>query len=1266
MKVFVFDWRPLDFAASARSEECRAYIAGIGKDEDGNAVCVRVPFSPGFYIRCNNPRMSLVDIRERFGDRVDFLSLEKKVPLIGFTNNTQQPFIRARFKTLKAARQCMYFCKEKRFNTYEAKKEPMLDFFHTTGIDPVCWIDIDQGAHVDGDAPRVSKESVVEIDVQHVSCMKKIDCMDVPPLVLCSWDLECVSDSGGFPNGSLEKDQIITIGAVYKDFRTNEVIKTSVHQLKSCDPIDNVVVHAYADEHVLINSFFKEVDDMQVDLMVGYNVFGFDFKYLSDRMAVLLDWCSGDSMIDATPLGRLSDKDLNGKEIKKNLSSGAFGDNEMVYLNTPGRVNIDLFQIVKKDMKMESYKLDDISKAVLGDDRHKIDMPPKQIFEFFKKESSHRSKIAEYCARDCHLPLEIMEKMHTISGLFEMANATCVNVEYLQFRGQQIRVYSLLTRKARQLGFVVQDTENDEDSDDGKYQGATVLEPKIGCYIDEGDVVSALDFASLYPSIMRAHTLCASTMVLDDTYVACDGVEYYKIDVNGQPLKFAQTNNAPIPLLLEDLAKYRKQAKIDMKNASTPFLEALYNQRQLSYKVCMNSVYGSLGVSRGILTGLKNVSAAVTATGRQMIEFTRQKVMELNPGSKIVYGDSVAEYTPIFIRRYNYHTEVTTFDILAKELDWEVGIDGKEFAHTPCIQVWSDDGWTDVERFIRHRHDPSSPLVRISTHTGVVDVTEDHSLLNSDGEMVKPRDVRVGDALLHAPLPSFQKPGGGYDVGEMTEDMAQIMGFFCGDGSCGVYGTDGTVKYNWALNNADLNILEKYKELCDRVYPQFNWKIMDTLKSSNAYKLSPRFGKYGEIRDFVKEYRHKMYVGQSKVVPHMILCAPRVIQIAFWRGLYDADGFKDNNMRIDQKSQLSVATFIALFNEMGYEVSLSTRGDKTDIFRVTASNKLRKDPCRIKKMYHIPYSGSYVYDITTANHHFAAGPGKIVVHNTDSVLCILKLPTQRQQSDLLEHAALAEKIGVQITEMLPKPNVLEFEKLYHPYLLFNKKRYAGVQYSEPVSLDKFKVDIKGLSLIRRDSAPISRNIAKQALDIVLFDKSFEKALDQVHERLKEVLSFDPQKDDWSPYIMSKTLRASYKNPESLPHYQVAQKRRKKGDTVNVGERIPFVFVKEDLDLLQAYRAYDPASAREEKKDLDILYYIFNQILNPLVSLFELKYGKDADQKILGHKVINEKILRLQVENQCMARESKRVRTLKRNKQREITSFFSKKPRAEVI
>lgn len=145
-----------------------------------------------------------------------------------------------------------------------------------------------------------------------------------------------------------------------------------------------------------------------------------------------------------------------------------------------------------------------------------------------------------------------------------------------------------------------------------------------------------------YPSIIRAHNMCYSTLVLeDDTYGHVPGVDYYSIETSMGTFRFAQQPPGVVPSLLEDLAKFRKQARAEMAEAKArgdDWAVALANGRQLAFKVTMNSCYGVLGATKGMMPCVP-IAASVTATGRAMIKQTSRLVEELVPGSRVIYGD---------------------------------------------------------------------------------------------------------------------------------------------------------------------------------------------------------------------------------------------------------------------------------------------------------------------------------------------------------------------------------------------------------------------------------------------------------------------------------------------------------------------------------------------------------------------------------------------------------------------------------------------------
>ena len=95
-----------------------------------------------------------------------------------------------------------------------------------------------------------------------------------------------------------------------------------------------------------------------------------------------------------------------------------------------------------------------------------------------------------------------------------------------------------------------------------------------------------------------------------------------------------------------------------------------------------------------------------------------------------------------------------------------------------------------------------------------------------------------------------------------------------------------------------------------------------------------------------------------------------------------------------------------------------------------------------------------MYDLTTDNHHFAAGIGNMIVHNTDSVFFTFNLKDPNTNKDVRGQKALevtidlAKEAGELATKFLKGPHDLEYEKTFMPFCLISKKRYVGMLYEE--------------------------------------------------------------------------------------------------------------------------------------------------------------------------------------------------------------------------
>ena len=104
----------------------------------------------------------------------------------------------------------------------------------------------------------------------------------------------------------------------------------------------------------------------------------------------------------------------------------------------PGVLDLDLMQLVRRDHKLDSYSLNNVSKKFLGGET-KVDLPAYKIFEKFRGSASDRADIARYAVQDVLLPLKLFRRLHLYDTLSQMSIATCVPIDFLLSRGQQVR-----------------------------------------------------------------------------------------------------------------------------------------------------------------------------------------------------------------------------------------------------------------------------------------------------------------------------------------------------------------------------------------------------------------------------------------------------------------------------------------------------------------------------------------------------------------------------------------------------------------------------------------------------------------------------------------------------------------------------------------------------------------------------------------------------------------------------------------------------------
>ena len=301
----------------------------------------------------------------------------------------------------------------------------------------------------------------------------------------------------------------------------------------------------------------------------------------------------------------------------------------------------------------------------------KDDVSPQEMFELHRHGGPEgRARVARYCIQDCDLVATLMGKLDTIVNARGMADVCKVPMQFVLTRGQGIKIFSAVVYYASQRDQIIR-TQESIPGDGIAYEGAIVLPPKIGMYLDQP--VSVLDFNSLYPTNMIAYNLSPDTIVYTKEYTSegflvyppkekmvelkawiaeleekgyvFEEIDYDNKETGGKTVcVFVQPNDNPmtvgvLPKTLEIMLKKRKEFKQKMEDLQYDEAQrSVFNGAQLAYKVVANSIYGQAGARTSPIRNMF-VAACTTAAGRRALQFAR-RVAESEFGGDVVYGDT--------------------------------------------------------------------------------------------------------------------------------------------------------------------------------------------------------------------------------------------------------------------------------------------------------------------------------------------------------------------------------------------------------------------------------------------------------------------------------------------------------------------------------------------------------------------------------------------------------------------------------------------------
>ena len=376
----------------------------------------------------------------------------------------------------------------------------------------------------------------------------------------------------------LKGDVVTFIGSSFMKMGEEEPYLNHCISLNTCDNVDDSVIESYANESNVLLKWRDLIKKEKPHIIVGYNIFGFDWKFLFERAEEL--GCKDEFL----KISKINDHPC--KPVNKTIKI-ASGEHNLQYPDIPGIVQLDLYNYFRRQFNFESYKLDNVSKELIGDGvkavevcdgltkiessnltglkvghyicleeiQHctdlykegkkmkvckmgekcfyiegaedpdmnkkvrwclaKDDVTPEDIFRLSNEGSTERAIVAKYCIMDCVLVHMLAKKGDVFTGFIEMGNINTVPISFIVFRGQGIKLFSLIAKTCRKNNMLMPVLKRDWRNKSG-YEVAICLDPKADLYIDEP--IAVVDYAGLYPSSMISENLSQDSKVWTREY----------------------------------------------------------------------------------------------------------------------------------------------------------------------------------------------------------------------------------------------------------------------------------------------------------------------------------------------------------------------------------------------------------------------------------------------------------------------------------------------------------------------------------------------------------------------------------------------------------------------------------------------------------------------------------------------------------------------------------------------------------------------------
>ena len=446
---------------------------------------------------------------------------------------------------------------------------------------------------------------------EHVSQWANLLNQPIPKIKRISLDIEVESEIGRIPDPKIAEKRITAVGFEGSDGLKQVFVlrKSGIEEgVNELLPGVKIVFYEETKEKEMILDTFELMK--KYPLLITYNGDGFDLPYLYNR---------------ASRLG--IDRQKNPLYMMRDSATLTDGVHLDLYRTMSNRA----FQIYAFGQKYSDFSLNSVSKGLLGEEKidYGVELNDLTLYQ-----------TATYCQNDARLTYNLTGFNNDLlmNLLIVISRIARMPIDDISRMGVSQWIRSLLYYEHRQNGILIPRRQeldnrssnvlNDAVIKDKKFRGGLVVEPEEGIHFD----VTVMDFASLYPSIIKVKNLSYET-------VRCSHDACKKNTIPQTNHWVCTKKNGLTSVLIGSLRDLRVNYYKNMAKKDTLTVEEkqLFTVVSQALKVILNASYGVMGAEIFPLYFLP-AAEATTATGRHIILDTIDKCKE--SGIDVLYGDT--------------------------------------------------------------------------------------------------------------------------------------------------------------------------------------------------------------------------------------------------------------------------------------------------------------------------------------------------------------------------------------------------------------------------------------------------------------------------------------------------------------------------------------------------------------------------------------------------------------------------------------------------